>query len=321
MKKQLHYFLSIAAAVFFCINTNAQIPDTLSTFYGKGMDTFVANDEKRGPDDNFDGLSDKGIYHLIIRNHEVRLNIAYLKFDMSYITSMTDAVIGLHPSYADKMAADSLVVSIYGMTDQTLDDWADSTLTFNTAPGLWPALDTATYELNTGECEKLTTITFHINDDSTWYYSKPSAEMDAFINADNNDLVTFILLIEEQNTGDEFRVYSQEDTIRAPRLHAAAIEFTGIENNQASAYMLQNYPNPFRGNTTIMYNLNQPQQVELTIYNMLGSKVATLVNEFQRTGQYNLEINMDKLQLPSGIYFAKIDVGSESQTIKMINCK
>lgn len=223
MRRLFHIFFIIATALLFSIEIFAEeTPDTLTTCWGKGMDTFVCNDEKRGPDENFDNWCEKGECYFIIRNHEVRMNIAYLKFDMSYIDSMTNAVIGLYPKYAGKMATDSLVVSIFGMTDQSKDDWGDSVLTYNTAPGLEPDADTADYELDENRTVFLTTITFPIND-STWSYSKPSQAMDDFINTDKNDLVTFILFIEEPNSGDELRVYSEENIIRAPFLHGSTI--------------------------------------------------------------------------------------------------
>jgi len=66
----------------------------------------------------------------------------------------------------------------------------------------------------------------------------------------------------------------------------------------------QSYPNPFNPTTTISYTLAKESDVKLTIYNMLGNKVETIVNE-QKTAGYH-KINWDASALPSGVYFYKL---------------
>jgi len=72
----------------------------------------------------------------------------------------------------------------------------------------------------------------------------------------------------------------------------------------------QNYPNPFNPVTTISYSLPIKAQVELVIYNTLGESVMQLVNEEKETGKYTVEFNATNL--PSGIYFYKLQAGSPS---------
>lgn len=72
--------------------------------------------------------------------------------------------------------------------------------------------------------------------------------------------------------------------------------------------MLQNYPNPFNPTTAIGYRLSAVGDVELSIYNMLGQRVATLVSERQRVGSYTVE--WDAGQFSSGVYVAKIEMAS-----------
>ena len=222
------YFFNIAVALLFSLTSFAQEIPTLSTFYGKGADTFVSNDDKNGPDKNFNGINSGGDYYLTIRTHDIRVRITYLKFDMSYIDTIRDAYLGLYISYADKIL-DNLVVSVYGMTNENEDDWADSLLTYNNAPGMNQA-DTNTFELNIDDTEFLTTFTVPVND-SGWIYSVPTQAMDDFINADNNELVTFILLVEEPNDWDELRVFSEEDTNRAPILFGDTIIYDSYQYN------------------------------------------------------------------------------------------
>lgn len=323
MKKHVQY-LSIVVGLFMIMNAQAQeIPDTLSTAYGEGADSYVTNDDKNGPEESFG----TGTY-LIVRNHEVRQRIIYLKFDIENISRFQNganqAFIGLYIKYAEKMdeALTSVDISVYGMTDNDDDDWIDSLLTYNNAPGTLPA-DLNTYVLDASNIEYLTSINV-IGDYVGWVFSEPTQAMDDFINVSNtNNLLTFILLVEETNAGDEIRIYTEEDTEfnRPPILHGGE-PLNSIESISHSSFTLeQNFPNPFKGNTTLTYTLNEPQQVELTMYNMIGEKVVTLVNEFQISGEYNIEVDMNKLQMSPGIYYTRINVGSESQIIKMISYK
>ncbi len=97
------------------------------------------------------------------------------------------------------------------------------------------------------------------------------------------------------------------------------------ENNPSITYkfeLKQNYPNPFNPTTTINYSIPTGKinsNVQLKIYDVLGEEVATLVNEKQTAGNYN--INFDASNLTSGIYFYKLSVGSFVQTRKMILIK
>jgi photosystem II stability/assembly factor-like uncharacterized protein len=101
--------------------------------------------------------------------------------------------------------------------------------------------------------------------------------------------------------------------------------YTGIkiiESTVPSEYKLyQNYPNPFNPTTNIKYQIinNLPQQITLKIYDILGKKVATLVNEKQTAGMY--EITFDGSRLASGIYFYKIETGNYSEIKKMLLIK
>ena len=77
----------------------------------------------------------------------------------------------------------------------------------------------------------------------------------------------------------------------------------------------QNYPNPFNPSTTIEFSIGQASFVKLEVYNTLGEKVADRLNENKEQGSY--QINFDAVNLPSGIYIAKLDAGSKVNTIKM----
>ncbi|MBS1272265.1 MAG: hypothetical protein MAGBODY4_01405 [Candidatus Marinimicrobia bacterium] len=81
----------------------------------------------------------------------------------------------------------------------------------------------------------------------------------------------------------------------------------------------QNYPNPFNPNTTIAYALPTDGKVTLSVYNVLGEKVATLLNEHKRAGEYQVEWNATGFS--SGVYFYTIEAAGFHQTKKMVLMK
>ena len=90
-------------------------------------------------------------------------------------------------------------------------------------------------------------------------------------------------------------------------------------NTPSRFALAQNYPNPFNPTTTIQYDLPQASHVELSLFDITGQKIRTLVNAFQNAGQYHVQL--DGTHLASGVYFYTIKAGSFSATKKMILMK
>jgi len=83
--------------------------------------------------------------------------------------------------------------------------------------------------------------------------------------------------------------------------------------------LLQNYPNPFNPSTTISYVLSRPSQVILDVYDILGRKTATLVDDIQDTGQHTILWQADNIS--SGMYFYRIVAGEHIESRKMLLLK
>ena len=81
----------------------------------------------------------------------------------------------------------------------------------------------------------------------------------------------------------------------------------------------QNYPNPFNPVTTIRYDLPEESDVTLTIYDITGRIVKTLVQETQQAGIKNVVWNA--IDVSSGVYIYRIKAMSYTQTHKMILLK
>ena len=93
--------------------------------------------------------------------------------------------------------------------------------------------------------------------------------------------------------------------------------------------LFQNFPNPFNPATSINYRLAVASQVSLKIHDVLGNEVVTLVDEYKTAGTYEVEFSAkggsasggDAYDLPSGIYFYKLQTDSFIETKKMILIK
>ena len=81
----------------------------------------------------------------------------------------------------------------------------------------------------------------------------------------------------------------------------------------------QNYPNPFNPITTIEFSLNNASAVKLTVYDILGQEVATLVNGFKPVGSHKVQWSANKM--PSGIYYYRLEADGLSKTHKMVLMK
>uniref|UniRef100_A0A832G2M6 T9SS type A sorting domain-containing protein n=1 Tax=Ignavibacterium album TaxID=591197 RepID=A0A832G2M6_9BACT len=79
--------------------------------------------------------------------------------------------------------------------------------------------------------------------------------------------------------------------------------------------LAQNYPNPFNPSTSISFTIPQSGNVKVSVYNLLGQEVTTLVNEYREAGTYNIEFNA--VNLNSGVYLYKLESNGLTLTKKM----
>ncbi|NCP83454.1 MAG: T9SS type A sorting domain-containing protein [Bacteroidetes bacterium] len=82
----------------------------------------------------------------------------------------------------------------------------------------------------------------------------------------------------------------------------------------------QNYPNPFNPTTEIRFSIPQSELVTLTVYNVLGEKVATLIQSNLSAGSHSISFNASKI-VSSGVYFYRLQVGDYAQTKQMLLIK
>jgi sugar lactone lactonase YvrE len=138
------------------------------------------------------------------------------------------------------------------------------------------------------------------------------------------------------NPADIF--YNQlDDVLAIPNFHSNSVDFIGmttgigtIDYPPQDFGLFNNYPNPFNPTTTIKFTIptsplnpspyqgegNRERLITLKVYDVLGSEIATLVDEYKPAGTYEVEFN--SLGLVSGIYFYRLTLGDVSETKKMV---
>lgn len=155
------------------------------------------------------------------------------------------------------------------------------------------------------------------------------------------DITTNTVLFERNNAAYSYSVPSIWDVDNDGILEAvfSRYDYPSLTNYTLEAYntgvptsvgsevpvirfeLEQNYPNPFNPATTIEYNLNSSENVQLNIYDIKGERIKTLVNDFQSAGNYKVQwdgTNSQGSKLSSGVYFYSIKTGSNVSTKKMI---
>ena len=132
---------------------------------------------------------------------------------------------------------------------------------------------------------------------------------------DSQEMV--VALVGGQGTDYLNSIQILKDNIRSIQNRYANLNlFLPYEPIPTKFELLQNYPNPFNPYTHITYRLSGAADVELSVYNLLGQKVRTLVNKRQAPGIYT--VLFDGSNLASGVYLYKLNVGNKFASSKKL---
>ncbi|NGP88934.1 FG-GAP-like repeat-containing protein [Fodinibius halophilus] len=118
-------------------------------------------------------------------------------------------------------------------------------------------------------------------------------------------------------TNKEFRLaHSETDLVQMSPANGSSVSGSKLPD---SFKLKQNYPNPFNPTTQIRYSVPEATEVTLEVFNILGKRVATLVDEQKDPGNY--QVTFDGANLASGIYLYRLQAGSYVATRKLILAK
>ena len=166
------------------------------------------------------------------------------------------------------------------------------------------------------------------------FYENSGEASEPFITVDGEEVNTFGNFVQTPNetsdvTSYHFEVGAATDSIEVvisgsnARVDYIILNsqtggtFTDLEKDQLpdGFSLSQNYPNPFNPTTKINYSIPQATNVQLTVFNILGQKVATLIDGRQFAGSHT--VNFDARNLASGVYFYRLKAGKVVQQRKM----
>ena len=148
----------------------------------------------------------------------------------------------------------------------------------------------------------------------------------SFSFSSKNDQTRLQLVISDptgQNNADKILSPGQVYTLPSQSKISVRVHVTSVQEIKASLpkqfVLKQNYPNPFNPTTTIRYGLPEKANVQLTVYNILGQKVETLVSGSQKAGWH--QVRFDAHQLSSGLYIYRLVAGNYVMVKKLMLVK
>jgi hypothetical protein len=152
----------------------------------------------------------------------------------------------------------------------------------------------------------------------------PNITKDFFFNATGDSAVLDILYMKDTNPGTSLFA-GGNDPSDCPWLYERVmvkVPSTGIGDqpqNITDFTLAQNYPNPFNPTTTISFSLQKAGKVMLDVYNTVGQKVATLVNDKMTAGEH--EVTFNGKDMASGVYLYRLTANNVTLTKKMMLIK
>jgi hypothetical protein len=153
-------------------------------------------------------------------------------------------------------------------------------------------------------------LVFEINDPTVSQVTVEAVELQ-----DPNHSLMFVYHDPDNNGSSHIRTVS-------PEFEPITVSFSNPATSPSipTTYALnQNYPNPFNPTTEIAFDLPEPSHVRLTIYNVLGQTVETLMDRDMEAGSHT--VTWDASQNASGVYFYRISANNFSDTKKMLMLK
>ncbi len=152
------------------------------------------------------------------------------------------------------------------------------------------------------------------SDDGRHFDSIGSVEID-----DNGDAAALFEFV-DSHAGTGVRYYRViHELSDGSRLTSRSVKAGLAPAAQESVELIGNFPNPFTVSTTVAYRLTQSQNVELSVWDLSGQRLATLVSGVVSEGRHEVQFQAD--DLPSGTYFLRLQTPNRSVSRKMILAK
>lgn len=220
-------------------------------------------------------------------------------------------------------ASSAVSVSINGPDTVEIDKSATYTVTISGGPAVAAGTDIAvsggsltavsgTLQKINGELTHTAPVSFGGNSSVVFefQFTAPSAAGDVILAANGNSVN-----LNGGTSGDQWNFAPDKNIVIA----SPNAIFNDGEKAPLSFSLNQNFPNPFNPSTTISYTLQKASMVELSVFDLSGKKIATLVNGRQSSGSQRAQFNAGTLS--SGVYLYRLTVDGRSAMKRMMLLK
>ena len=251
----------------------------------------------------------------------------YLKFDISsYSGSIDTARLHLNVLRATTTDNATPVTAHFWLLDDGDDGWDEMAINWSNAPAKWDSVSDQIVWTNTpGTSLFFFTFGFHeeTDPDTTYVFDVTDA-----VAVDANGIISFFIADTARNK-TKIYLHTKENTVGSDaamlEIKAATVSTDDSELLTPSTFSLhQNYPNPFNPETRIGYTVNNATDVTITVFNLLGEEVTTLLSDYVSAGEHSVVwngTNMENHSEPTGVYFCQMTGSNCIQTIKMLLMK
>jgi hypothetical protein len=231
----------------------------------------------------------------------------YVKFNLSTFTGVIDrAELKMTVKQVVSSSTNSNRIDLYTVED---DSWIGSTLTYNNAPMRISCILSQDFKTKLAA-----------DPDTVYSFDVTSFVKQQFA----GDKVASFQLIDTLNSGTDIRFWSSRQPGNLGPVLALYTSTKVSDEYKLTPYefkVSQNYPNPFNPDTKIVYNIPKTANVTIEVFDVLGQRIATLLNASQNAGVHEVVWNARSAKgsaSPSGIYFCRVQSGNNSKVIKMI---
>lgn len=174
-------------------------------------------------------------------------------------------------------------------------------------------LDNAYVDVSNNNGANWQSAKFYTGISNSW--TKQILDISTLANNSNTMKIRFSLVSNGTVAADGIFI----DNIKLVGYNAIPTEVINFNEVPLKYSLQQNYPNPFNPGTVITYQLAVGNYVSLKVFDVLGKEIVSLVNERQDAGSYS--VNFDGSNLPSGLYYYKIETENFADTKKMFLIK
>ncbi|MFQ5870004.1 MAG: T9SS type A sorting domain-containing protein [Candidatus Zixiibacteriota bacterium] len=304
MRRNFHLSLVLALAFLFSLSTlaiadRAVVDGTVSdvrTGWGiEGADVTVWNFWQ--PEDTVGSdITDEDGYYWI----EMDVSLT----DTFVVEAKATGFRTKRANFAPEFHGDSLRID-FSLRGPHLQQFDSSLVVDTLAPG-----DSSLFERVMTNIGRVA-FEYTVEEDADWIVATPTSGTIPWLGDDTLYVWLYALTSQKQVYEDTIVI---ENNSASPAIHIPVMLVVplGVEEQEGSklprSFALRRcYPNPFNASTTIGYDLPRASRVTLEIYNLVGQKVATLVNDYQQAGYKT--VNWNAAEVTTGIYYYKLTAG------------